>query len=126
MKTPKSKHKKPKLVRTVPYAYFVTHPEETVAYRAKFTIDEKQRPLGLYTITGEPEVFLGDGWERSVRYMEGATHEEDEGGVSSFTAAIQTGVVKRVSMITACAKAGGDIRLFAPTQSSRINSQKTV
>jgi len=102
------------------YYYFVTEDGES-AYRAPITISKKQKALGQFSIAKIPEVFTPAGWTISTRYK---LNSDGEGGIPGFTASIDTGVMRRASLIQACAAVDADVRLFAPTLSSRIASKQ--
>jgi len=96
------------------YHYFLTC-ANTIAYRAQFRQSEQEKSLGTFTITKRPEMFYCCklGWQKSIRY----SNPED------FQCGIDSGVLRRVPMLTACAAVDADIVLFAPTLSSRLTSK---
>ena len=107
-------------MRTPQYYYFLTATDDA-AYRVPISQNKKQKALGKFTMLKTPELFTPGGWSASNRYRPTA---EGDGGVVGFTASIDTGVVRRVSMLKACAAVDGDVILFAPTLSSRLATSK--
>lgn len=100
--------------RTPNYFYFVNCGS---AYRAPVKISKKQKALGQFSIVKPPQVFTPEGWTESLRF-------KGIEGIDAFTANIEAGAIKRVSLLNAAAHVDGDIVLFAPTFSSRIASKR--
>ena len=102
------KRKTERIKKAVKWFYFTTR-DGACAYRATGKV-----ALGEFHPRRRPELWGIDRWIASHRYAD----------VEEFIAALQCGTVVRVSMLAACVAVNGDVRLFAPTLSSRIASKK--